>query len=1555
MRFLHYKSELWEPYLTYEYTGSPEHFTLDPGEYLFRVHGGNGGRYPTNSSSNLPQYGGMSIGKIKLTEPTSFVARVGGNGIYEYTTNYSHNLLGGYNGGGIGAIGKSQHYPGSSGGGASDIRLDIHPNEAYQKGFKEFHNLPEKYQELEYVVFIPNTNSSIFTPVIPSMDLKVEIKCCGAQGGIYGCMESFNLRIVDGRYVVQFGSPDDAVIIQDIDACMDKPHTFVHTPDQMIIDNLIVIPSSNIVVQSTYPMAIMGVGQLSGNSRELRVRRGDEVQIYECKIYESDVLTHHYIPCKTIDDGIMYIGLYDIITNTFMGLHNRTDGAIGCGPEVQDWSLYTRMIVAGGGGGICGTTTNTNFTKFAGFGGGLVGGIGCYSTLPQLKFPHIIGKNLMEDLSPAILSNKNDVAFDNIGKFIFGDSVSIPSEGDFYTCIILQSTDTIVSQGKNVLLSFKVTKELSPFIQLSAYDPHCTKYNSIKREFDDYDELAIIYKPRYLTEMGGTPIISTAHNKILDFPSDSAFYTINANDVFIISVNTKYWTPEFENPLGSACIYDIMMQSIDDNELIGIDSIFDLIAPYEPVRTQLYADQTFGYRFGKGGYGEITTAGGGGGGWYGGFSIYHGGGGSGYVLTEHSIRPQNYLIPDNLYFTNDYMEAHMNNVPSIIIYKRNTLLTTDDEIEFISHGEEEVVSLPPGTYRLECYGACGSYRKEYNEVRSGGDTYGTLTLSQPQTLYCNVGGMGVGSTMADGTENIYKLYPAMSYNGGGIGDTFGPNSPGAGGGATDFRLSSIEERGSADTRIIVGGGAGGIGNSNGGYGGGTKGSAGSGNYGDRVNVPTDSNYEYDESKPYSGGFGFGGKGFTVGTCIGGCGGGGWYGGSGCLPPSSASATTNGRGGTGGSGYVLTSTSYKPIHYFVDEQYQLTNSYFPSTSSTGITLPYALIQIDEINAYPFLCKDSDGYKKYNGTTDTWEYLSDTVTGNDFLEYGSYVMTTDDGLNDEYDIICYDEMNTSNVWNMYVVPNKQTIHVSTDTSIALMNTIHDEVYDETQFERSIVIDKDDNNMLRINIDVTKLTKDDVSYRIFESSFVGKRIMTSDHGYRSDPPQPIQFRDPNQYRDKYGNVMVAQYLLPINRNFESKLQYSKYIDDMYMSDDYEIRCSLSNEYYHDIYTVMILKYIPTGKYHIYICKFNTASNTYSVIMFEPYPYDYLIDDFLVDGSNMYFSISEDRSSGKLKILNLKTLTWSITPSASGNSSDYVRGSFGKIQWYDKTTIAYCGSTAIQFYHVKQKIWSYTTFRTGTNTSYDFEIGTDVILIISINELNKIHIFDIQTNQTTTLTHPDIPASSYGKIAYDKTNKMFYIVYAGKIVEFDETTRSFGKTSTGFPWGVPYKVSFVKGHIVIHSNSSETIYTYNFKTDKFNGFITKWTLGPYPDIDKNYSNQSNNGSSKILKPCCFKEYYFIPYMQMCMVNIIKDSSNYNFGYNMTQYLVSYNDNNAGNIQYTDDRFVTLHGSSMTVHNGYISNPLVNGSITNTKQCHVRKSDYFQLIRCHAIYENQE
>lgn len=238
--------------------------------------------------------------------------------------------------------------------------------------------------------------------------------------------------------------------------------------------------------------------------------------------------------------------------------------------------------------------------------------------------------------------------------------------------------------------------------------------------------------------------------------------------------------------------------------------------------------------------------------------------------------------------------------------------TANIDKTFYYTGGVQSITLQPGTYTIEAWGASGGGTASM--IGQGGYTKGTVYIDKTTTLYVHVGQEGVRQTSGAGA-------PA-TYNGGGDGGrTYMPNQTvhlgGSGGGASDVRLLSgaWNNAEGLKSRILVAGGGGGSGcasNHNPGHGGGLTGATtrnASGSYagasasGGSQTAGGKGVGSYKNTGSSAGSFG---KGGNAAQCAAG-GGGGYYGGG-------TEYTAGGGGGSSfAAGWSGCSTAYTSYH------------------------------------------------------------------------------------------------------------------------------------------------------------------------------------------------------------------------------------------------------------------------------------------------------------------------------------------------------------------------------------------------------------------------------------------------------------------------------------------------------------------------------------------------------------------------------------------------------------------------------------------------------------------
>lgn len=224
-----------------------------------------------------------------------------------------------------------------------------------------------------------------------------------------------------------------------------------------------------------------------------------------------------------------------------------------------------------------------------------------------------------------------------------------------------------------------------------------------------------------------------------------------------------------------------------------------------------------------------------------------------------------------------------------VSFRRNTVL------ECNYSGSAVSLTLPEGSYKLECWGASGGYYSMYNGGR-GGYSQGILTLEADTDLFLYAGGIGSDYDQYPSTTTAYTY--AGGFNGGGSAQIVYYSStrtiPSGGGGSTDIRIGTD----SLYARVIVAGGGSGGSTGGVGYAGGGESSKGYSSTYVATQTAAGSNGSFGvgaSAKPSSTNYKYAGSG----------GGGGWYGGGTTGTTRSDSTSTLPRQSGGGSGYVYT--------------------------------------------------------------------------------------------------------------------------------------------------------------------------------------------------------------------------------------------------------------------------------------------------------------------------------------------------------------------------------------------------------------------------------------------------------------------------------------------------------------------------------------------------------------------------------------------------------------------------------------------------------------------------
>lgn len=1128
-----YDDRIWEPVYEFEYTGEPREFTIDPGEYLFICNGAQGGNGNTSTEYWCWNYGAAAYGIFETDQTETLYAVVGGEG---GALNGSTPGEGGYNGGGRGGYyPNSSNAAGSGGGGASDIRLTldedlvVHPQRS---------DIPDDYEECWYMrrnwkdqgCF--NTGYRLSNNTRVELDLKIH-GFSVTNGGNWCCIcgqrsgnNSGDQFIVGSKYNGNIG------------ACAMYRSTNTNTPKvpsgpnklfpfderfSMTITTARVswISESgetnsidDIPVMTTNPanQDFVLFAYMNNGSPYYDEQFG--MRVYECKIYEDDVLMHDFVPVIRKSDSAA--GFFDTVNQEFKDIIG-TLHAIRY--EKPTKSLLSRILVAAGGGGDCNyTSNNQSFFKFA-FGGGETGtaiasareaksSFYLWATQNDGPFERSFGRGRDGNVLSGSYSSYSAFGSGGGGGGWFGGTSVWNHAGAYAT--------QPGAGGSSYALSSESYKPYG-YIPTSHYYLKKTKLIPCQSEHNGSIKILRVAKLLHSEDKIIVPF-QGKETKLKLFPGTyniKCYGAEGASDPR--SVDTNGYRHNGGYSEGSLTLKDL-------HEIYGVVGGSGLWYDYFTYQQKPYLWNKYP-SFNGGGITQRTS------GW---LQPFCGGGATDLRLTMDQTPvhptepdpdtrddiPEGYVQLKAIYMGNSYINSGYNvneNTeikidvsisgtdgsyrelfgvePSLVFYTR-----ASGQSAFVVNSDTIFGDLIPTNTRLTVETGSNWLKwttdiSEYTYTATG-----TSVSSSAQELYFN--------TMSrSGAPVDYALatwYSIKIYESGVLVHDFVPVH------RTDLNLtgfydvigdmfaqcqgSDFSEVPLADitypsktlmSRFIVAGGGGGRGYSSG-YGGKGGGSTGgtqvngngvTGGPGTQTSSPSVSGHPESD-----GGFGYGGSGYVINNGRGGSGGGGWFGGSGSHP--------NGRnqddikGGNGGSGYVLTEDSYKPDYYIPDEEFYLEDA---STTLGGNTLipNMSRIEIDVVSAFctKLMIYDSDGYKAYDVNSNVWSVVtSGPITPELIEEYGIYQIQSLNGVRNEFDVVMDDPDDIVSGIDIEYFPLPQEISFLVPKRNHYNREVIDASYDDTIYDMKTTFRKYDNEYNAYVVSIEKKMESDEIFKLY-----------------------------------------------------------------------------------------------------------------------------------------------------------------------------------------------------------------------------------------------------------------------------------------------------------------------------------------------------------------------------------------------------------------------------------------------------------------------------------------
>lgn len=1316
-----YNGQLWKAIHEFEYTGQPEKFTLEPGEYLLICHGANGGE--TKGIGYL-NFGGTAYGILNLPETMDLYAYVGGTGSPPESNTVGGK--GGFNGGADGGLSYSASYKcGAGGGGASDIRLSNDDSDL----IVEYNGLPDEYQEVEYIQ--NSTNQYIDTGIKPTIGLTMSIDfryindistisdtwICGAGASYSNLYEAgyYNNELYD-----------------------ELGYTYSGTDP-----NVRFTATCNMTVNYGYNMYIFG------RNINNKVSSHAIGECYKVTFSDDTGIIMQLVPCYRKSDN--KAGMYDTISGTFFT--DKNNGEFIAGPSVIESeyttsvnhgpkSLFTRLIVAGGGGGSMNMNHGNAIPAHGGFGGGVYGG-------PVREDP----------------SNPDNMRY--------------------------------------------ATQESG-----------------------------------YAFGYGMTPPKKT-----------------NANN--------------------------------------------------------------------NGGEG----AGGGGGGWFGGYSSTstnktysssNGGGGSGYVYTELSYKPSNYMDDERLYLTDTFMNAGSALKSTVIVCEKTKIGFIGDKMIFECVGEmgNAPYKLQPGTYRIKCWGGTGGTRISHNNIAYGG--YAEAVFDNPtiNDIYVRVGGSGQHGF--NGNEYTRINLPTISINGGGAAINYSDHYYGAtaGGGASDVRIGSD----SLYARLIVAGGGGGEGAGRGGHGGGSSGVAPTvtGKYGDNAGPGTQTSSPQNTKEGttvVNGGFGYGGNAASVNGGYGGAGGGGWFGGCGTYPDESGD---DDKGGSGGSGYALSASSYKPEGYLLGEEYYMREIYLIEGGNDISTVRehYTKIEIEVLDVITIriLCRDNQGYKRFDSETNSWIFLSASMPStDDFITYGSTKLTSDAGLSENYEVLVYDQYNIGyNKMILNVIPNELFVTSTTYTDSLVSRLIPDVDIDTDNVEIHVESSRKgiaENAHIDLTIRVDMKDEPLFDTRLYCIQAYSEKKINNSYSERKEPVKTLEHLD----------------LLPVGIGNKMPSRYKSYLGGL-LAGDVAITTptsAISREHNRNIYSCVLCN---NTTYRF--TKLNLITNRTEIIKDVPKSSfgNITCGDFLVDDNYFYMTSSNSNNVHVLYKIPIDPNDNTVTQHSTINSTAYNFSAYGRMEWFDDHTIVMICRMGVLYFNTITFEWVVKQHFLTSLSIRDMAVGKHKIVIINTGTTNTYDIYDIDNNSWSL-------GSNNQKLTNSATNVLcygdgkFYITQKNYLYILDEETNVIEKRIiTPYTSLEPATINYASGILYITINESSLLYMYDINNDRFHSTTLQFKINKW------------SSSSPWVRPTSFKGYFFIPNLRLFVINFV-EYAKYNIGYKYDQFLFITNETYKNDYEY-DERFVTFTDSHVRFHNGDIDFDLIKIDYENNiSYAKVSKTLYRKLL----------
>lgn len=755
---------------------------------------------------------------------------------------------------------------------------------------------------------------------------------------------------------------------------------------------------------------------------------------------------------------------------------------------------------------------------------------------------------------------------------------------------------------------------------------------------------------------------------------------------------------------------------------------------------------------------------------------------------------------------------------------------------------------------------------------------------------------------------------------------------------TSETYSYSNELASRNSRIMVAGAGGAQGgpDGRGGNGGGLSGEACKGSASDGTNKgpgTQDSGY----------GFGIGGIGsynMSTGKYLG-AGGNGWYGGY--ATTGGINSDTN-KGGSGGSGYVLTSSSYKPTDYTPDERFWMRDTVLTTGGNTTQGKTWIEFEVVEEGPEPVqvlsvLAKDKDGYKAYDESSDSWYSITlsgEIITIQEFIDYGVPidVIISDDGLSFPYKLCVCDSFATG-ISGVYTKVIPTTQHITFNTTAEHVSEVKRCILDATLDENASVTETHTfaNSTISANVafDLTDIPEKDsvlymAQYRVKYKSGKGyeynppKKTIEDVDLYTSELPSPIPF----------DNKPLASDTMP-----DGKTEISTVV------------CSSACEYGRCIYYTLML-----GT-KIRIEKYNLFTNQSEVIRDDINPATISADgavggSIFIKNDNVYLTNSYSYTTSQyIKILEapIDAYVAPIVYSSNtlGTSENYYASGCGQSYWYDDNRRIFCSMNGFMLFDVDEHTWEYKPLGATLEVPEvcSFAVGKYSIMSFSDSLSATCRIHNRETFAYVA-NHGITFAEEYHCCTYN--DGKFYIAEPGHVYVYEDNSNNIPTRVSdilipdGSQLGTLYPKSITCSDNCIYLTfaDSDVLYTYNITENR-------WLSLTLPEAESALGSQTD-----MHRPVCFDDYFFHASKNLFVTNASM-YSRYRVGETNSYVHVRTNSENLPVGTLYNPKFITVDDVGLHIHPGYLYKQLtvtlnLNDRIFATED--YLETDYRKLIK---------